>query len=84
MKKTILFALIAALLIGVAIYSIKIALAFLGVVILMWLFPKVLLWHLSRENEILARKREKRMKEVQERDARIEKIIREVPQERLS
>lgn len=83
MKKTILFALIA-LLIGVAIYSIKIALAFLGVVILMWLFPKVLLWHLSRENEILARKREKRMKEVQERDARIEKIIREVPQERLS
>lgn len=84
MKKTILFALIAALLIGVAIYSIKITLAFLGVVILMWLFPKVLLWHLSRENEILARKREKRMKEVQERDARIEKIIREVPQERLS
>lgn len=84
MKKTILFVLIAALLIGAAIYDIKIALVLLVLVILMWLFPKVLLWHLSRENEILARKREKHMKEVQERDARIEKIIREVPQERLS
>lgn len=88
MKKILLTILIAALLVGAAIYDMKVAIALAAIVIFIFAF-KVVMWFLMTHiDKWEARARAKRIKKIREREqerrANIERIIREVPQEHFA
>ena len=85
MKKILLAILIAALLIGAAIYDIKAAITLAAIISIFTFLPKILGYFLSQVDRWEVRERAKRIKKIreleQERRTNIERIIREVPQE---
>ena len=88
MKKILLTILIAALLVGAAIYDMAVAIALAAIVIFIFAF-KVVMWFLMTHiDKWEARTRAKRIKKIREqeeqRKANIERIIREVPQEHFA
>ena len=88
MKKFFLAILIAALLIGAAIYDFEIAIALAILIACFTLLPCVLGYLFILGDKWDARMRAKRIKKIRERESErqenIERIIREVPQERFS
>ena len=88
MKKVLLAILIAALLIGVVIYSIKAAIALAAIIAIFLFLPKSLGYFLSQADKWEVRERAKRIKKIRElereKKENIERIIREVPQEHFS
>ena len=88
MKKILLAILIAVLLIGAAIYDFEIAIILAILIACFTLLPCVLGGLFILGDKWDARMRAKRIKKIHERESErqenIERIIREVPQERFS
>ena len=88
MKKILLTILIAAVLVGAAIYDFEIAIVLAILIACFTLLPCVLGCLFILGDKWDARMRAKRIKKIRERESErqenIERIIREVPQERFS
>lgn len=88
MKKFLLTILIAALLVGAAIYNMKVAIALAAIIIFIFAFKLTMWFLMTHIDKWEARTRAKRIKKIREREqerrANIERIIREVPQEHFA
>lgn len=88
MKKFLLTILIAALLVGAAIYDMAVAIALAAIILITIALPWVIATCFPFLEKWEARSRAKRIKKIRElereRKENIERIIREVPQEHFA
>lgn len=88
MRKILLTILIAAVLVGAAIYDIRAAFILAAIILITIALPWVIATFFPFLEKWEARSRAKRIKKIreleQERRTNIERIIREVPQEHFS